>query len=872
MKKVILFLCFMPVTALSQVSYNFETGLLQDWMQSANNHWAADTVSPVSGSYTLHHVFDNNEAATDQIGIRLKRLRPSEGTTKWVFTIKHGSDPSSTNNWSVFLMADNDPAEMHPGGNISGFAIGVNLSGYDDTLRLWKIKAGNTSGVMTLPVNWQTDIGTATAARIEIERSKSGTWKATVYSITGSLNRTSFCTDPEFFPPLWFGIFYKYTSTRDRLLWIDDISIDGVFLDPSVPPKIEMVSISGSNSLEVIFDDEISTLSAFPGNFLCIPESMTATDVIILDRRRMRIVFPDKFPNKRTNTLEIKYLCDIDSICAEHVTIDFTPARDEPGDIIISEIMADPSPPVSLPSEEYIEITNTSIFSFSLNGWKLYSGNDSALFPDASIGPKEIIILCSPSDTGLFSGYGRVIGIKSFPALNDEGKCLVLSDELGKMIHCLCFSGSWYGDKLKEDGGWSLEMIDTQYPFSTDNNWKASVSSSGGTPGSINSVSGSKPDISFKGIFNVFPPDSSTIVVTFTEPVRNPETTGESILIDNIAIRDCRQSDLTGTEFKIVTGEKLKAGNIHKLALLSDVSDYAGNHAERNYYMFGLPEKASVKEVVFNEILFNPLPGDADFIEFYNTSGKIIDASSLFISSVNDETGDTSELLRVSDYGRCFLPGIMYTITTDRKAVLNRYFSSGDTNIFEVERMPSMADDKGHIILFNRQLEKLDEVKYNEKMHFPLLAGFEGISLEKIRPSCNSPDQKNWHSASESSGWGTPGAVNSVFTALPVTDNILTLSSTRITPNNDGNEDLLVMDLRFTGSDNVVSVLIFDETGNLVRRLARNLYAGSTATLAWDATSDDGSAVSSGIYVILISVFDETGKTMRLKKACSVIR
>ena len=48
-------------------------------------------------------------------------------------------------------------------------------------------------------------------------------------------------------------------------------------------------------------------------------------------------------------------------------------------------------------------------------------------------------------------------------------------------------------------------------------------------------------------------------------------------------------------------------------------------------------------DILFNELLFNPLPGDPDYIEFYNSSGKVIDASRLQIVSVNDDTGDTSQ-------------------------------------------------------------------------------------------------------------------------------------------------------------------------------------------------------------------------------------
>jgi hypothetical protein len=256
----------------------------------------------------------------------------------------------------------------------------------------------------------------------------------------------------------------------------------------------------------------------------------------------------------------------------------------------------------------------------------------------------------------------------------------------------------------------------------------------------------------------------------------------------------------------------------------------------------------------------------------YNNSKKIIDANRLFLVSVNDEMSDTSELIVVSDTSRCILPGSYYTITTGRDAVLKRYISSADTDIFEVKKLPSMPDDKGHLILLNRLAEKIDEVRYSEKMHFQLLSGFEGISLEKIRPGSSSLDQGNWHSASESSGWGTPGAVNSVYTETPGSKSNLIFSSTRITPDNDGYEDVLVIDFKFTGNANVVNILIFDEYGNIVRKLVQNLYAVNDLSVVWDGSADDRSLVSSGIYVILVNVFDETGKTSRWKKVCSVIR
>jgi hypothetical protein len=176
------------------------------------------------------------------------------------------------------------------------------------------------------------------------------------------------------------------------------------------------------------------------------------------------------------------------------------------------------------------------------------------------------------------------------------------------------------------------------------------------------------------------------------------------------------------------------------------------------------------------------------------------------------------------------------------------------------------------LFLFNRSLEKIDEVFYDEKMHYSLLGGNEGISLEKVTTNGNSADKTMWHSASESSGWGTPGAVNSVLIEHQGKGDKVNLSSTKITPDNDGNEDILVINFMLKGLGNVISIEIFDETGRFVKRLTDNLFAGPEVSIVWNGTDEDENLVGTGIYILLITVFDDTGKSERWKRVCTVIR
>jgi len=871
MKNLIFYLVLIPFVVSGQVSENFESGNLNMWIQSFNRRWGIDTLSPLSGKCSLWHSYDNPEAGSDQIAFKLINLKPSAGNIHWSFLLRHGCDPSSSNNWAVFLLADNSAGEMKPGANINGYAAGVNLTGYDDTLRLWKVKNGTVSPVITTGINWQNDIGTGKSAKFDITRTPEGVWTIDVTVSDGKQAGPFTGKDVEIFRAEWFGIYYKYTSTRDRLLWFDNLFIEGAFIADTVPPAIINCKPEGRNNLVLELSEEVTPDFSDKSNFLLNGFSVPVNDAFKTGPATFTLKFSNEFVNKKINTLKISNICDLYSNCSVSSEMEFTPVWAEPGDIIISEIMADPTPVVSLPAGEYIEITSRIEQPLSLKGWSLSTDAQKSLFPECIIRRGDYIILCSSADTALFSQFGKTIGLKSFPVLTDEGRLLVLSDSEGNMIHGVEYSPVWHDDRLKSDGGWSLEMIDTEYPFYFEGNWKSSVSPAGGTPGKPNSVSAKNKDSDFPGLVNVFPVDSLHLKVRFSEPVKNIADYLNGIIVNGEPVTSVIPTDCLRREFIITNGKALKRRKMYQLSVPAEITDFAGNRILVSSFMFGLPEPVSKSDVVFNELLFNPLPGDADFIEFCNVSDKIIDASELSVASKNFPDKSVSSLSKVSEISRCILPGSYYAITTDRSAIISRYFSSCKENIFNVPRLPSMPDDKGYLLLYNKQLELIDETGYSEQQQFPLLSGREGIALEKIMPEAISSSPDNWHSASETSGWGTPGARNSIYSEIIPSNDIITLSASKITPDNDGNDDILVISFRFPSEDNVVSVMIFDEAGNLIRRLAVNYFIGSEGILTWDGTSGDGSPVRTGIYVLYIMAFDDRGNTRMWKKACSVL-
>lgn len=543
-----------------------------------------------------------------------------------------------------------------------------------------------------------------------------------------------------------------------------------------------------------------------------------------------------------------------------------------PGDVIITEIMADPLPPVTLPSKEYVEIHNRSGSQYNLTGWQLSDGTSKCNLNDVTIYPGDFIIVCQHQDSAFFSGYGKTMGVKSFPTLTDKGKMLFLTDPDRNLVHGVEYSSEWYGDALKDDGGWSLEMIDTEYPFYQKGNWKASVSPEGGTPGKKNSVAGFNPDTRFKGFENVFPEEPGMIRINFEESVFFNAGLGEYLVLQGNGIASIDPVDPLLRAFLVKTVYPLEPGRIYRISAGRGITDFAGNVMERDEFYFGLPGTLSTGDILFNELLFNPLPGEPDYIELYNVSPRVINLAELFLVSVSAETGDTSSAVPVSEVNRCIKPGDYHVLTTDREALINRFPASVPDNIFRTRSLPSMPDKKGHIILFSRQLEKIDEVRYTEKMHFPLLSGKEGVSLEKIAPEMASTIAENWYSASEPAGWGTPGAPNSILLENMKDEDLISFSSTRITPDNDGFEDYLVIKINPGGLGNVISINIYDESGMFVKKLTDNLLAGPEALIVWDGTATGEKLAETGIYILFIKLFNDRGKTRSWKKVCTVIR
>ena len=272
-------------------------------------------------------------------------------------------------------------------------------------------------------------------------------------------------------------------------------------------------------------------------------------------------------------------------------------------------------------------------------------------------------------------------------------------------------------------------------------------------------------------------------------------------------------------------------------------------------------------EVFINELLFNPKQGGCDYIELYNPNSDELKTDQLFIATRNDSLV-LDEVVKIST-SKTIRKGDFIVLTTDSINIHTLYPHSGTNCFIEMKKMPAFPDKSGEVVLLNDSLEIVDEVVYSESLHFPLLKEKEGVALERISYLQKSDDPTNWHSASSTVGFGTPGMVNSQCRETVERVEQFYFEPNPFSPNNDGYNDRLTIHLNFQNPE-VCSLRIFDIRGRAIRFLANNLLLGSYSKLTWDGLDNEGRKVPVGTYVILAEIYDLNGNRKLFKQAIGV--
>jgi hypothetical protein len=542
-------------------------------------------------------------------------------------------------------------------------------------------------------------------------------------------------------------------------------------------------------------------------------------------------------------------------------------------DIVIDEIMADPSPQVGLPNAEYIELKNTSGHELNLAGCRLRTASStSGAFPPYILPADSFLIISSTTNAPLFTIYGRTLGIPSFPSLLNEGTILILQSKEGLVIHAVNYTSGWYQNPVKADGGWSLEMIDTHNPCEGVNNWKASIDPQGGTPGSKNSVDGLNRDEAPPQLIRTYSPDSLTVVAVFNESLDSLSASNKaSYSFNNLLINSVTPEAPLFNMVTIRLADPMQKKTQYNLTVLS-VTDCSGNSISGfNKARTGWTEEASPGDLVINEIMFDPRPGASDYLEVYNNSNKILDASHLYVANRNT-AGELSSVKKFTDLPQIMFPGDYLVLTEDPISLQKEYLVSDPATIINISMLPSFPDDKGYAIVTNLQGQIVDEVPYSSQWHFALIGDAEGVALERIDPSAPSADAGNWHSAASTAGYGTPGYRNSQYGSNESAGSTIEVSPKIFSPDNDGLDDIAIIKYLVEERGYVANITLFNSNGMPVRSLAKNQTLGLNGYWNWDGLDDKQQKLPRGTYIIYTELFNLQGKKKQFKRTIVLAR
>lgn len=328
-------------------------------------------------------------------------------------------------------------------------------------------------------------------------------------------------------------------------------------------------------------------------------------------------------------------------------------------------------------------------------------------------------------------------------------------------------------------------------------------------------------------------------------------TNGENL--GNWGSATVEQKDLTGETLQIVV----------RIA-----NDYSADKVILDEIIVTAEEKPlepiGFGDILITEVLFNPVGGGSDFIEIYNNSAKEISTNRLYLAS-RDNDLKLTQIYPLSVSKSNLLPGNYLALTKDTAGVFPWFDIQCRECFLQMEKFPSFNNDFDYVVLLDENMKVVDELYYSEKMHHPLLAEEKGISLERISFTQKTNDAKNWHSASTTSGYGTPGYMNSQVEIEDIYAPKITFSSESFSPNSDGYNDEYQIQYNLEKPGYVANISIFDATGKFVMKLVNNEILGTNGTIVWNGEDETGKSKNIGIYVVLVEIFNTAGEVFQFK-------
>ena len=847
----------------AQISDDFSDG---DFSQ--NPVWQGDVGSFIVNSQ-LQLQLNAPEAGMACLSVPIGAPAPE---MEWRFRIRLAFAPSANNCARLYLCSDN-PVLTYD--TLHGFYLQFGEAGSNDVIELFYQDEHGSQSV----VRGNFDISSSFSIAVKVTCDTARLWRIYVDPQCVGIYEEDTSAFALYALPEYgyMGVQCKFSSGYRTKFYFDDFYAGPLHTD-STPPEVMAVGVAEDEPyrLRVLFSESVSEESALDMSHYQIVENDWMPVLCEFEntaQNEVALFFAEALEERQTYHLRVMAVADLAGNTMDTLDCPFSYYILHRNEVVISEMMSDPAPSVQLPECEYLELFNRLNFPIALRGWKLMLGSNVRNLPNLEIPARGYLLVVPETYLSQFSENGLVAGVSSL-GIADDGQQILLCNPQGEAVFRVDFRKGWHRNALKQGGGWSLEMVDVDNPCAGSDNWDSSTDPRGGTPGAPNAIAASFPDIEPPALLRVFPEDSLHLLLVCDEP----------LVADSAQLRQSFQMDhgleIVGaalvapaySKIRLALSEPLRHHTVYTLSQVAPLCDCVGNESlPIASFPVGLPEKAMPHDVVVNELLSNPFGDtDADFVEFYNRSDKLVDMGKMYVGSGGSEL-PLSVASAVPD-GYLLFPQQYLAIAKNRELTAEQYLLRDIQAVVQQENLPAFPNETGVVYLLDMEYDVVDKLAYDKSMHYALLSSTDGVSLERIHFDALTQDAANWTSCAEGAGWATPGYRNSQFAELAADEEKVQVVPDLISPDGDGFHDFTEIYCHFEESENRVTIEIFNSNGLKIKTIANNQICGYEERFRWDGLTDDHRMVHNDIYIIQIQYWNLSGKRKVIRKTVAVSR
>lgn len=697
-----------------------------------------------------------------------------------LFRVRLAFEPSSSNGFELFILSDTQKE--------NAFSISLGETGTEDKLRLHVRETGVSSELTSstrsygVKFDW---IEILVVRSEELYMVKARSSLEVVYEELGS-----FTYDLAYDRT---GIDFLYTSSRVDKIDVLEYRVVSEIVADTISPQLLNHFIQ-NDTLRLIFSEEIvSGRWSVNGVDQPVNDSKWLYPLADENEGDLEIVF-SSLSDREGNTVDTT------------IIVEYYPVR--MGDLMISEIMADPYPQVSLANCDYVELYNASNHRISLEGLVLEVDGKQYEIDGGTVLEQAFIVLTEEECESSFDDAHVLTGL-TLPDLVGELQLLNNDVLISDFVY----------DVASSSGGRSLERSDLNLDCSTNGNISFSKALVGGTPGRVNTIT----ETDFKPYVSIVDVKESwlSLQANFASDSLFCEVNGQGFMIERdegyryfiegLESQDLVQLHITGG------GECIDA--------LDTILEYAL-----------IREDPIPLDLVVSKWMFDASADCDEFIEVYNNSQSYFDLSQFYIA-FDDDWFDGVQLI---DHFTLIKPG--QTIALSNGECLQPTMPTD---------LPTLSDGGEAFVLFHESNIVLDSVRFLVDDYTGLAEDFEEVVLHRNTPSDYAFGNHAWQPV-----FLSETTLNEFYEFSPLSD-FVSIEDKTIKVYSES------LDVRISLSEEAwVTMMVYDQTGKVVYDLLRNELILQEQHVYWN----DFQELKEGIYILQVEALLANGERKNVKE------